>query len=112
MVQWRLFNFRLLIVLSTSGFRPESVTGTVQDSGVAGAASDAGVAGAASDAGVAGAASGPGDRVRSRESFARKSGGIGSVVGLKTDNGLFEKGNNEFINGYRKGEKQCSMNDR
>ena len=100
-VQWRLF--RLLIVLSTSGFRPESVTGTVQDSGVAGAASDAG---------VAGAASGPGDRVRSRESFARKSGGIGSVVGLKTDNGLFEKGNNEFINGYRKGEKQCSMNDR
>ena len=44
-------------------------------------------------------------------SFARKSVGKGSVVGLNTENGLFEKGNKEFINGYRKGEKQCTKND-
>ena len=43
-------------------------------------------------------------------SFARKSVGIGSV-GLKTDNGLFEKRNKELINDYRIGEKQCSKND-
>ena len=35
-------------------------------------------------------------------SFARKLVFKGSVVGLKTDNVLFKKGNKEFINGCKK----------